>query len=116
MKQILNLDGKEVIIDFKTLKEGQVIGDWQYMGNTTQPGNPLWSEFQNLKTGESTLKEVTPRNIIKTEDCNHQYRYIDRMGNVQCDHCADGRKLVTGYHRLENGKIISMIPAKRSTL
>lgn len=113
MKQLVNLGGSTVELDFKRLQKGDRFGDWVYNGNSTQEGNPLWSEFYNLKTGETTIREYTPRSLVNTSDCDHDYRPVDTGGNVQCVKCEDGRRIITGYHKLENGKIITMIPAKR---
>ncbi len=114
MKQQISLGGAPIELDYKNLKKGDRIGDWVYGGNTTKEGNALWSEFVNLKTGESSLKEITPRNLIDTSNCDHAYQPIDKGGNVQCMKCEDGRRIITGYHKLENGKIITMVPAKPS--
>lgn len=112
MKQTLNLGGKEVVVDFERLKKGDRLGDWEYRGNTTKPGNPLWSEFVNVKTGESTLKTHT-LNPILTDDghtCDGNYELVDNASNIQCKICERGMQIVWGYQTLQDGKIISHLP------
>lgn len=108
MKKKIALGGQEVEINFKNLKKGDRFGDWVYSGNSTQPGNPLWSEFYNIKTGESTIKNHEPKTVMSADGCSHHYEPIDDYGNVMCTRCEDGRKIVRGFHLLEDGKIIQI--------
>jgi len=80
--------------------------NWKFKGNTTQPGNPLFDEYVNIKTGESTLKEYKPRKITSYDTCNHYFEMIDDT-NAQCKKCKLGQKIIWGLQFIQDGKIIT---------
>lgn len=99
-------DGRKGNIDESRLKPGDVISGWEYKGNSTKPGNPLWNEWQNIKTGETTLKIYYPQDVITDQE--HYYEYVDMNGNYQCRNCPIGGKLIFAYNQIKDGKIIKI--------
>ena len=78
---------------------------WKYTGNTTRPGKAIWNEYTNEETGESTLEVYTPKEIMSSKGCNHFYERIDRQGNIVCQHCGMGKRIITGMQTLVDGRI-----------
>jgi hypothetical protein len=81
------------------------------IGNTTKPDNPLWDEYIDPLTGELSLKEYKPRKISKFDECNHYYDVID-SANIRCKYCGLGHRIVWGYQKVINGKLIDVIKQK----
>lgn len=81
-------------------------GDWKYIGNTTKPGDPLWDEYENIKTGERTLKEYTPKKISNFDKCKHYWELADNNGNITCKYCGLGKRVAWGNEIVRNGKVI----------
>jgi len=77
----------------------------KFVGNTTQPNNPLWNEYYDEK-GVSTLKEYQPRKISNFDTCEHFFKMIDGA-NAQCNKCGLGQKIVWGIQFVKDGKIIN---------
>jgi hypothetical protein len=81
---------------------------WKFKGNTTNPSKPIWNEYVNTETGESTLQEHKPVNIMSAVGCDHHFERIDTSGNIQCRSCKVGMRIIAGLHELENGKVINL--------
>jgi hypothetical protein len=99
-------DGKVINVDENKLEIGQVVGDWQFQGNTTRPGDAKWNEWVNVKTGESTLKTFIPQDIPTCRD--HYFEYTDNNFNYQCRGCYIGGRLSIDLNKIEDGKIIKV--------
>lgn len=91
-----------------TFNVGERIGDWEFKGNTTKPGDPKWNEWVNIKTGQSTLTIHKPIETIRYGDCEHYYELLDNNGLVQCNKCEFGQRIVWGLQVVQNGKIYSI--------
>jgi hypothetical protein len=79
---------------------------WEKVGNTTNPGKPIWDEYVNKETGESSLEIHTPKKISNFDKCDHYYE-LDKTGaNVVCRKCGLGHKFVWGIQFLKDGKIV----------
>lgn len=98
-------DGKISNVKEDELKEGDIVGDWKFTGNTTKPGSAIWNEWKNIKTGESTLKTYNPQ--VVTCNSDHHFKYIDRNFNYQCMRCGVGGRATPDKYKLQNGKLIS---------
>ena len=77
----------------------------KFVGNTTQPSNPLWNEYYDEEKGTSTLREYQPRKISSFDTCKHFFKMIDET-NAQCSFCGLGQKIVWGIQFVKKGKII----------
>jgi len=66
---------------------------------------PIWNEYINEATGERSLEVHTKKTLISSRGCNHDYQPIDNLGNIQCQHCHIGTRIIRGIHSLENGRI-----------
>lgn len=77
------------------------------VGNSTRPGNPLWDEYVD-STGHSTLQIIDPVTIWEACKGKHYFIPIDSNGNLQCRKCGFGQRIVWGFHKLVNGKIIKL--------
>lgn len=84
--------------------------DIEYVGNTTKPGNPLWDEYVNKKTGKSSLEIHDLKKVSNWDKCNHQgnWEILDGNGNLQCKKCGLGYKIVWGIEIVKEGKIIKV--------
>lgn len=82
---------------------GKKIGDWEYKGNDSENNSPLWDEWVNVKTGESTLKTITPKEVPSCK--NHYLEYIDNNGNYQCRNCFVGGRVILAYNQIVDGKM-----------
>jgi predicted secreted protein len=72
-------------------------------------GEGIWTEYKNVKTGESTMKNLGKIDDLpgKTYDCDHYYELCDPHGNsIQCQKCGLGGTIVWGLQILRDGKII----------
>jgi hypothetical protein len=78
---------------------------WKYKG-----GTGLWREYENVKTGESTIKslgKIPEMKDLLDPNCDCYYELTDPHGSsVQCQKCGRGKTLVWGLQFLRNGKII----------
>ena len=83
--------------------------NWKYKGNSTRPGNPLWDEYINEDTGESTMKEYHLKKSSHFDKCHHYWKLIDSLGNVQCGKCGLGKRIVWGIEFVKNGKIVNKL-------
>jgi hypothetical protein len=87
----------------------QVKNDWQRVG-----GEGIWTEYKNIKTGESTLRnfgKLTDMPDVLNNNCDHYYELIDpKNSDVQCQKCGRGKKIVWGLQLLKDGKIIENKP------
>lgn len=78
---------------------------WVYKG-----GKGVWAEFENVKTGESTIKEHKPEKITTIDECDeHNFKMIDGS-NAQCTKCGFGQKIVWGKQIIKDGKIKNLTP------
>lgn len=84
---------------------------WKYVGNTTNPGNKLWDEYEHPLTGETTLHIHTPRKVTEFESCEHDgtWEMVDGYGNIQCRNCGLGKKIVWGIQIVKKGKLIDLM-------
>jgi len=84
--------------------------DIEYKGNTTRPGNPLWDEYLDKRTGKSTLQIHNLKKISNWDKCKHQgsWEILDPLGNLQCSKCGLGYKIVWGIEIVKDGKIIKL--------
>lgn len=88
------------------------------MWNTIQEENKdiggLWTERINPITGESSLREHTPK-VIK-EWClpdEHYFVMKDPRDRILiCDKCKYEAKFVLGMQKLIDGKLVEIIPNK----
>lgn len=112
----LTQDGKVIFFQgkkypVKTLKIGDVIGDpqngFRYLG-----GKGLWMNFENLQTGEQTIKEHSPKRISEWDKCSHQghWKAIGGNGNIQCSKCGFGQRIVWGKQIVKEGKLLNLKP------
>jgi len=69
------------------------------------PGKAIWNEYVNEETGESTYQEITSKEIMSSQGCDHTFERIDKLGNVVCRSCGLGKRIINGLHRLQDGKI-----------
>jgi len=99
----------EVIKKIKddTFKIGERIGDWEFVGNTTKPGDPKWNEWKNTKTGQSTMTIHDPVEKIDFGSCNHFF-IVEKNGLAQCRKCGFGQRLVWGKQVVKDGKIYNI--------
>lgn len=86
--------------------------DLEYIGNTTKPGNPLWDEYRNKVTGKSTMEVHNLRKTSNWDKCKHQgfWRLLDPNGNIQCDNCGQGHRIVWGIEFCVDGKLTKNVP------
>jgi len=82
-------------------------GDWVNKGNDFKPDNPLWDKWENEKTGEHSQKVINPEIIMDSSNCNHNYKPLDKRGDVQCATCGIGTKIIFPYELID-GKIQKM--------
>lgn len=78
-------------------------------------GTGLWTEFKNVKTGESTIKSLGKLTEMKKttsyDECQHNdpkkscWQILDN-NNIQCSLCGMGRKIVWGIDIVKDGKLI----------
>jgi hypothetical protein len=95
------------------LKIGDVIGDrnkgngYQYLG-----GKGKWMNFKNLQTGEESVQNHTMTKISKFDECDHIgfWKPIDANGNIQCENCEQGQRIVWGKQIVKNGRIYDLKP------
>lgn len=79
----------------------------EYAGNTTRPGNPIWDEYVDKRTGKSTLEIHEPKDIPFCKPKDHNFQLLDANGNVQCSNCPSGTRIVWGLQFLKKGKIVN---------
>jgi len=99
-------NGDSIFFDKDKLKRGDIVGDWQFDGNTTKPGNPIWNEWINIKTGESTLKTYTPQLVPSCVE--HYYEFVDNNFNFQCRNCFVGGRLILAYTNIIDGRLVKV--------
>ncbi len=80
----------------------------KFVGNTTRPGDPKWDEYVDPDTGESTLEVHEPKNIPLCAPGDHIFYLIDANGNVACEKCPMGTRIIYGKQELVEGKIINL--------
>ena len=93
------------------LKIGDVIGDprkgtgYKYLG-----GKGKWMNFENLQTGEQSVQVHTMKKISKWDECNHDgyWKLLDGNGNIQCENCEFGQRIVWGKQIIKNGRIYNL--------
>lgn len=74
-------------------------------------GTGLWTEFKNVKTGESTIKSLGKltemRKATKYDECQHDGHWqLIEENNIQCSLCGMGRKIVWGIDIVKDGKLL----------
>lgn len=74
-------------------------------------GTGLWTEFKNVKTGESTIKSFGKLTEIKKatsyDECQHDGHWqLIEDNNIQCSICGMGRKIVWGIDIVKDGKLL----------
>lgn len=78
---------------------------WVHVG-----GQGVWTEYKNVKTGESTIKsfgKIGDMKDLLPLNCEHYWELVDPHGSsVQCQKCGRGRTLVWGPQFLRKGQII----------
>lgn len=107
-----------IVIDGNTfkvpeLKIGDVIGDpkkgngYQYLG-----GKGKWMNFKNLQTGEESVQIHQLRKVSKWDKCKHEgfWKPIDANGNIQCEKCEKGERIVWGKQIVKDGRIYNLKP------
>lgn len=82
------------------------MSNWQPKGNSTKPGNPLWNEYENEDTGESTLEIHTPQRISSYDTCEHFF-VVDGHDAI-CKKCGFGQRFILGLQTIKNGEIINL--------
>lgn len=93
------------------LKIGDVIGDrnkgtgYQYLG-----GKGKWMNFKNLQTGEESVQVHTLQKVSKWDECDHigHWKNLDGNGNVQCENCGYGQRIVWGRQIVKDGNIYNL--------
>jgi hypothetical protein len=66
---------------------------------------PIWDEYVNEETGESTTEIHDKKTLIDSSKCKHHYEPIDSLGNVICRRCQIGTRMVRGIHELKDGSL-----------
>lgn len=74
-------------------------------------GSGMWTEFKNVKTGESTIKSLGKLSEMPKathyDECNHDGHWQVLEGNnIQCGKCGVGRKIVWGIDIVRDGNLI----------
>lgn len=74
-------------------------------------GTGLWTEFKNVKTGESTIKSLGKLTEMKKttsyDECQHDGHWqLIEGNNIQCSLCGMGRKIVWGIDIVKDGKLL----------
>ena len=85
---------------------------YQYAGNTTKPGHPLWTEYVQVDddgtpTGGSTMEVHTPKRITNFDNCEHNFEYQNNGNDAVCSHCGYGQRIILGIHKIVDGKVIT---------
>lgn len=73
-------------------------------------GKGLWTEYINKETGESSIKEISPKVAkLYCKPSKHYFIPISKSSReCICKRCGIGAKYVLGLHKLEKGKITSL--------
>lgn len=89
----------------------------KYLGNTTKPGNPLWDEYEDTVTGESSLRVHELKQTSRWDTCRHagKWEVLDSLGNIQCGDCGQGHKLVWGMEIVKDGHIFKLEPPQNTS-
>lgn len=79
---------------------------YKYVG-----GNGVWTEFKNMKTGESTIRSLGKLSEMPKsthyDECTHEGHWqVIEGNNIQCGRCGMGRKIVWGMDIVKDGKLI----------
>lgn len=71
-------------------------------------GEGLWEEWVNTKTGESSIKQHTPKVVWKS--CNQSDHKFQLTGNREatCEKCGFIRLLIIGQEIFQDGKITKL--------
>lgn len=74
-------------------------------------GNGVWTEFKNMKTGESTIRSLGKLSEMPKrttyDECSHDGHWqVIEGNNIQCSVCGVGRKIVWGMDIVKDGKLI----------
>jgi|WetSurMetagenome_2_1015567.scaffolds.fasta_scaffold01987_21 hypothetical protein len=79
--------------------------DWKYAG-----GTGVWTEFKNIKTGESTIGSLGKLSEIPDStnfNCDHYWELLDpHESSIQCQKCRLGKTIIWGIQILRDGKLI----------
>lgn len=80
--------------------------EWIYAG-----GNGVWTEYKNVKTGESTIKslgKLSEMPDITNFNCEHYWELNDPTAlSIQCQKCGLGKTIVWGKQIIRDGQIIN---------
>lgn len=77
--------------------------DWELIN-----GKGIWQNYKNSTTGEETVTNITPRKISSWDKCDHFWILIDPEGNIQCERCGLGKRIVWGIEVIKKGKIVKV--------
>ncbi len=80
--------------------------NWKEKKDQPTPKNPLWTEFIDEDTGKSSIEVHTLKKISNWDNCKHFWKLIDSNGNIQCQKCGMGHRIVWGIEFIKNGKIL----------
>lgn len=75
------------------------------LGNTTQPGNPIWDEYEDTLTGKKSLTIIKPKKISNFDKCDHYYEFENSSSSAVCTKCGIGVPIVWGINIVKGGKI-----------
>jgi hypothetical protein len=72
-------------------------------------GTGLWAEYENVKTGESTMKTYKMAKVSNWDECDHYYDIFLDGVSIQCRKCGKGGRIVWGINFIKDGKIVSKL-------
>lgn len=81
---------------------------FQFVGNTTRPGDHKWDEFVDTRTGQSSLEIHTLKPVTNCADCGHYWEVLDSTGHIHCKYCGLGKTLIWGLDIVSGGKIVRL--------
>ena len=84
----------------------KVSDTWVHSG-----GSGLWTEFKNVRTGETTTKSLgklseIPKVTTYDEHDHEEHWQLLEGNNIQCSICGVGRKIVWGIDIVRDGKLL----------
>lgn len=78
---------------------------WGYKG-----GKGIWTEYVNADTKESSIKNLTLREVKKYCKKHYFIPSKEEQRHVVCKKCGIGAYYVLGLQKLHNGKITNITP------
>lgn len=79
---------------------------FKFLGNSTDPSNRMWDEYEDTVTGRKSLSIIKPRKISNFDKCQHHYSFEVESSSAVCDKCGIGVPIVWGINIIKDGKIV----------